>query len=43
MEDVGGLVGVYQQARGPGLEVDISLRDTEDGVGSSLEENKGHS
>lgn len=24
MEDVGGLVGVYQQARGPGLEVDIT-------------------
>lgn len=41
-EDAGGPVGVNRQALGPGLEVDVSLRDT-GGVGSSLEENKGHS
>lgn len=37
MENVGG------QALGPGLEVDVNLRDEEGGVGSNLEENKGYS
>lgn len=33
--------GANRQALGPGL--DVSLRGTEGGVGSSLEENKGQS
>lgn len=44
-EDVGGPVGADRQALGPELEVevDVRLREAEGGVGSSLEENKGHS
>lgn len=33
---------VNQLALRPGLEVDDSLRNAEGGVGSRLEENKGH-
>lgn len=40
MEYVRGPVGVNRQALGPWLEVDVSLRDTEGGAESSLEEEK---
>lgn len=40
MEDVRGPVGVNRQALGPWLEVDVSLRDTEGGAESRLEEGK---
>lgn len=42
MEYVRGPVGVNRQALGPWLEVDVSLRDTEGGAESSLEEEKNN-